>query len=137
MASAIGYDVVIIDPRSAFTSPTRFDPETAITGWPEAKLTAFADDPFTAIVTLTHVGHIDDDALKIALRSNCRYVGALGSRKTHAARVARLKSAGFTDAETARIHAPVGLALGGRAPGEIAVSILAEIVAAFNGKLLS
>ncbi|MEQ1652239.1 MAG: XdhC family protein [Hyphomicrobium sp.] len=137
MAKAIDYDVTIIDPRSAFTSATRFDPATAITGWPEATLSAFANDPFTAIVTLTHVGHIDDEALKIALRAPCRYVGALGSRRTHAARVARLKEAGFSDAELARIHAPVGLDLGGRSPGEIAVSILAEIVAAFNGKVAS
>lgn len=135
MAGAIGYDIVIIDPRSAFTSATRFGADTAITGWPEANLTAFANDAYTAIVTLTHVGHIDDDALKIALRANCRYIGALGSRRTHAARVARLKAAGFTDEELARVHAPVGLDLGGRAPGEIAVSILGQIVAAFNGKL--
>lgn len=135
MATAIGYDLVIIDPRSAFTSTTRFGAQTAITGWPEANLKAFADDAYTAIVTLTHVGHIDDDALKIALRANCRYIGALGSRRTHAARVGRLKAAGFTDAELARIHAPVGLDIGGRAPGEIAVSILGQIVAAFNSKL--
>lgn len=135
MAQAIGYDVVIIDPRSAFTSATRFSRETAVTGWPEATLTAFARDPYTAIVTLTHIGHIDDDALKIALQSNSRYIGALGSRKTHAARVARLKAAGFSDTQLARIHAPVGLDLGGRAPGEIAVAILGQIVAAFNNKL--
>lgn len=135
IAAAIDYDVVVIDPRSAFTSATRFDVDTAITGWPEAELAAFANDPFTAIVTLTHVGHIDDEALKIAMRAPCRYVGALGSRRTHAARVARLKANGFVDAEIARIHAPVGLDLGGRAPGEIAVSILAQVVAAFNGKL--
>ncbi|HPG88971.1 MAG TPA: XdhC family protein [Hyphomicrobium sp.] len=135
MASAIGYDVVIIDPRSAFTSATRFDQDPAITGWPEATLAAFASDPFTAIVTLTHIGHIDDDAIKIALRLNNRYIGALGSRRTHAARLTRLKAAGFDDSELARIHAPVGLDLGGRTPGEIAVAILGEIVAAFNGKL--
>jgi xanthine dehydrogenase accessory factor len=137
LATAIDYDVVIIDPRSAFTSSTRFDVDTAITGWPEAELAAFANDASTAIVALTHVGHIDDEALKIALRSPCRYVGALGSRKTHAARVARLKASGFLDAEIARIHAPVGLHLGGRAPGEIAVSILAQVVAAFNGRLVA
>lgn len=135
MATTIGYDVVVIDPRSAFTSATRFGPDTAITGWPEANLKAFADEAYTAIVTLTHVGHIDDDALQIALRANCRYIGALGSRRTHAQRVARLKEAGFTDEELARVHAPVGLDLGGRMPGEIAVSILGQIVAAFNGKL--
>ena len=132
MAKAAGYDVVVIDPRSAFTSATRFDAETAITGWPETAIAGIANDPFTAIVTLTHVGHIDDEALKIAMRAPCRYIGALGSRKTHAARVARLKAGGYSDAEIARIHAPIGLKIGGRAPGEIAVSILAEVVAAFN-----
>lgn len=135
MARAAGYGAIVIDPRSAFTSATRFDADTAITGWPETQIAAYVQDPFTALVTLTHVGHIDDEALKLAIRAPCRYVGALGSRKTHAARVARLKADGFTDAEIARIHAPVGLSIGGRAPGEIAVSILAEIVAAFNGKL--
>lgn len=132
MAKAAGYDIVVIDPRSAFTSTSRFTAETAITGWPEEKLKRFTDDAYTAIVTLTHVGHIDDEALKIALRSDCRYVGALGSRRTHAARTRRLQEAGLSEAEIARIHAPVGLDLGGRAPGEIATAILAEIVAAFN-----
>ena len=135
LAKTAGYDVVVVDPRSAFASVARFDPSTAITAWPEAEIRDFAADPFTAIVTLTHVGHIDDEALKIAIRSPCGYVGALGSRKTHADRVARLKTAGFTDAEIARIRAPIGLNIGGRSPGEIAVSILAEVVAAFHGKL--
>lgn len=134
MAKAAGYSVVVLDPRSAFTSASRFDAETAITGWPEQAIGAFASDPNTAIVTLTHVGHIDDEALKLAVRAPCRYVGALGSRKTHAARSARMKDAGYSDAEIGRIHAPVGLDLGGRAPGEIAVAILAQIVAAFNGR---
>lgn len=134
MVKAIGYDIIVIDPRSAFTSATRFTPETAITGWPDEKLTPFGDDPYTAIVTLTHIGHIDDEALKIALASSCRYIGALGSRRTHAARCERLRADGFSDADLARIHAPIGFDLGGRAPGEIATAILAEIVAAFNGK---
>lgn len=134
MAKAAGYDVLVIDPRSAFTSATRFDAETAITGWPEQNLKPYADDPYTAIAALTHVGHIDDEALKIAMRSNCRYIGALGSRRTHAERVKRLKAAGFTDAEIARIHAPIGLEIGARTPGEIATSVLAQIVAAFNAK---
>lgn len=135
LAKAVGYDAVVIDPRSAFTSASRFDADTAITGWPEQEISSFAGDPYTAIVTLTHVGHIDDEALKIAVRSKCRYVGALGSRKTHAARIARLQADGFTGTEVARIHAPVGLDIGGKTPGEIAISILAEIVAAFNGKV--
>jgi xanthine dehydrogenase accessory factor len=132
MATAAGYEIVVIDPRAAFTSKARFTPEAAITGWPEDTLALLASDAYTAIVTLTHIGQIDDEALKIALRARCRYVGALGSRRTHASRVERLKKSGFSDAEVARIHAPVGLDLGGREPGEIAVAILAEIVAAFN-----
>ena len=135
IAKATDYDVVIIDPRSAFTSAMRFDPTTAITGWPESEMRTYASDHFTAIVTLTHVGQIDEEALKIAIASPCRYVGALGSRKTHAARTARLQKAGFSDGEIGRIRAPIGLNIGGRTPGEIAVSILAEIVATFHGKL--
>ena len=88
--------------------------------------------PFSAVVTLTHVDQIDDEALTIALKSPCRYIGSLGSRKTHAKRVARLKSAGFSDADIARIHAPVGIDIGAETPGEIATSILAEIIAAFR-----
>jgi xanthine dehydrogenase accessory factor len=134
MATAAGYETIIVDPRSAFTSTSRFDAETAVTDWPEKVIVPYARDAATAIVTLTHIGHIDDEALKIALRSACIYIGALGSRRTHAARVDRLKAAGFSDADIARIRAPVGLNIGGRAPGEIAVAILAEIVASFNKK---
>ena len=135
MAEAAGYDVVVIDPRSAFASASRFDSITVIKGWPEAELKNYANDPFTAVVTLTHVGRVDDEALKIAMRAPCCYIGALGSRKTHADRVSRLKEASFTDAEIGRIRAPIGLNIGGKSPGEIAVSILAEVVAAFHGKL--
>ena len=135
MAEAAGYDVVVIDPRSAFASASRFDPTTAIIGWPETELKNYANDPFTAVVTLTHVGRIDDETLKIAMRAPCCYVGALGSRKTHADRISRLKEASFTDAEIGRIRAPIGLNIGGKSPGEIAISILAEVVAAFHGKL--
>ena len=132
MATASGYDVKVIDPRTAFTSPARFEPSQIVGGWPEDGLAKLAADPFTAIVTLTHVDEIDDEALTLALKSPCRYIGSLGSRKTHAKRVARLKSAGFSDADIARIHAPIGLDIAAETPGEIATSILAQIIATFR-----
>ena len=132
MATASGYDVKVIDPRTAFASPTRFEPSQIVTGWPDDGLAKLTSDPFTAIVTLTHVEEIDDEALTLALRSPCRYIGSLGSRKTHAKRVARLKSAGFSDMDVARIHAPIGIDIAAETPGEIATSILAEIIATFR-----
>jgi xanthine dehydrogenase accessory factor len=132
MATAAGYDVKVLDPRTAFASPARFDPSQIIAGWPEDCFKKLAADPFSAIATLTHVDHIDDEALSIALRSPCRYIGALGSRKTHAKRLDRLKAAGFTDADISRIHAPIGLDIDAETPGEIATSILAQIIAAFR-----
>lgn len=132
MATASGYDVKVIDPRSAFASPARFSPEQLVAGWPEDGLATFAADPFTAIVTLTHVDHIDDEALAYALKTPCRYIGSLGSRKTHAKRVTRLQEAGFSDADIARIRAPIGLNIAAETPGEIATSILAEIIEAFR-----
>ena len=132
MAAAAGYDVKVIDPRTAFANPARFDPSHLITGWPEECFKKMAADPFSAIVTLTHVDHIDDEALSIALKSPCRYIGSLGSKRTHAKRVDRLKAAGFTDADIARIHAPVGIDIEAETPGEIATSILAQIIASFR-----
>jgi xanthine dehydrogenase accessory factor len=132
MATAAGYDVKVIDPRTAFANPARFDASHLITGWPEECFKKMAADPFSAVVTLTHVDHIDDEALTIALTSPCRYIGSLGSRRTHAKRVERLKAAGFADADIARIHAPVGLDIEAETPGEIATSILAQIIAAFR-----
>jgi xanthine dehydrogenase accessory factor len=132
MATAAGYDVKVLDPRTAFASPARFDPAQIIAGWPEECFKKLTADPFSAVVTLTHVDHIDDEALSIALKSPCRYIGSLGSRRTHAKRVERLKAAGFTDADIARIHAPVGLDIDAETPGEIATSILAQIIASFR-----
>jgi xanthine dehydrogenase accessory factor len=132
MATASGYDVKVLDPRTAFASPARFNPSQLVTGWPEECFKKLTADPFSAVVTLTHVDHIDDEALTIALKSPCRYIGSLGSRRTHAKRVDRLKAAGFTDADIARIHAPVGLDIDAETPGEIATSILAQIIAAFR-----
>jgi xanthine dehydrogenase accessory factor len=132
MATAAGYDVKVLDPRTAFANATRFDSSQIIAGWPEDGFKTLTADPFAAIVTLTHVDHIDDEALSIALRSPCRYVGALGSRKTHAKRVDRLRAQGFSDQDIARIHAPIGLDIEAVTPGEIATSILAQIIAAFR-----
>jgi len=127
MASLAGYGVRIIDPRTAFATAERF-PHVAIShDWPDE---AFAKAPLgtrSALVAVTHDPKIDDPALQIALRSPCFYIGALGSRKTHTGRLARLKAAGFSDAELARIHGPVGLNIGARSPAEIAISILAEM----------
>lgn len=134
---AIGYDVAILDPRSAFTSAERFDQDAVITAWPDASLAPLLDDPFSALVTLTHADNIDDEALAIALRSRCRYIGALGAKRTHQKRVSRLASLGFSEADISRIRAPIGLDIAAKSAGEIAISILGEIIAAFRGKLQS
>ena len=127
MAAMAGYEVTIIDPRSAFASPTRF-PATAIIGkWPDEAMAHLAPDAQTAVVTLTHDPKLDDPALATALVSPAFYIGALGSSLTHKKRLARLSELGL-EAELGRIHAPVGLDLGGRFPTEIAVAILAEII---------
>ena len=127
MAVTTGYDVTIIDPRSAFASQERFPGVTLATDWPDEVLPGLRPDKRTAIVTLTHDPKIDDPALQAALKSDAFYIGALGSRRTHARRAERLAAAGFDAAQFARIHGPVGLDIGALTPGEIAVSILAEI----------
>ncbi|RUP09365.1 XdhC family protein [Hyphomicrobium sp.] len=132
MATAAGYDVKILDPRTSFANPARFDASQIVTGSPKEAFEKTPADPFTAVVTLSHVDQIDDEALTIALNSPCRYIGSLGSKRTHAKRVERLKTAGFTDAAIARINAPVGLDIKAETPGEIATSILAQIISAFR-----
>ncbi|MFK7876736.1 MAG: XdhC family protein [Paracoccaceae bacterium] len=128
MARIAGFDPVIVDPRSAFGSQARFPGETIHEDWPDEALTQIGLDARTALVLLTHDPKLDDPALEIALRSECYYIGALGSKRTHAARVARLQQAGFGDAAIARIHGPVGLDLGAAGPAEIAVSVLAQML---------
>jgi len=128
LAERVGYDVVIVDPRTAFASPERLGEITALTDWPEISLRALGLDTRTAVVALTHAAGLDDEALSAALRSDCLYIGALGSKRTHAKRLERLSDAGFCDSELARIRAPIGLAIGAKGPPAIAVSILAEIV---------
>jgi xanthine dehydrogenase accessory factor len=133
LATRIGYDVVIVDPRTAFASPERIGGTMALTDWPEISLRAAGLDARTAVAALTHAAALDDEALSAALRSDCLYIGALGSKKTHAKRLERLRTAGFSDLELARIRAPIGLAIGAKGPAEIAVSIPAEIVKVARG----
>ena len=134
LAGRVGCDVVIVDPRPAFASAERFGGMTILEEWPEPSFAASAFDERTAVVALTHAAHLDDEALTAALRSDCFYVGALGSRKTHAKRLDRLRDAGIGEEDLARIHAPVGLAIGAKGPAEIAVSILAEFVKVARGE---
>ena len=129
MAQDLDLDVTIIDPRTAFATPERFPDAPVLAEWPDAVLPDVGIDQYTAVVALTHDPKIDDPALTAALRSKCFYIGALGSRKTHERRVQRLTASGFNEADLARIHAPIGLDIGAVSPAEIAVSILAEIVA--------
>ena len=123
----LGYDVTIVDPRTAFASIERFPDVKVIAEWPDVALPPLNVDRYTAFVALTHDPKIDDPALKHALARDCFYIGALGSKKTHARRVMRLQAAGLSNAEIARIHAPIGLAIGAASPAEIAVAIMAEI----------
>lgn len=133
MAAAAGYDITVIDPRRAFAAESRFPGVAMSQEWPGPALTAFAPDRRSAVIALTHDPKLDDPALAAALRSDAFYIGALGSRKTHAARLTRLREQGFGDAELGRIRAPVGLAIGAVSPAEIAVSILAEMTQALRG----
>ena len=124
----LGYDVTIVDPRTAFASIERFPDVQVIAEWPDVALPPLGIDHYTAFVALTHDPKIDDPGLAIALKSDCFYIGALGSRKTHARRVARLKEErGFTDNDIGRIHSPIGLDIGAVSPAEIAVAIMGEI----------
>src|SRR6516164_7027543 len=129
MAKLTGYDVTIVDPRTAFASHERFPDVKLIADWPDAALPPLAIDHYTAFVALTHDPKIDDPALTHALERDCFYIGALGSKKTHARRVERLKAQGIGDAKIARIHSPIGLTIGAVSPAEIAVAIIGEITA--------
>ena len=123
----LGYDVTIVDPRTAFASIERFPDVKVIAEWPDKALPPLGIDQYTAFVALTHDPKIDDPALIHALARDCFYIGALGSRKTHARRIERLKQQGLTDADLSRIHAPIGLDIGAESPAEIAVAIMAQI----------
>lgn len=132
MAQLAGYDVTVIDPRSAFGSAERFPGVTLSNDWPDEAMAQIRPDLRTAVVTLTHDPKIDDPALIAALRSDAFYIGALGSRKTHASRQERLREAGIADHEFSRIHGPVGLSIGAKSPAEISISILAQMTAALR-----
>ncbi|WP_438274979.1 XdhC family protein [Nitrobacter sp.] len=129
LARSLGYDVTVVDPRTAFASPERFPDMPLIAEWPDVALPPLDIDHYTAFVALTHDPKIDDPALLHALEHDCFYIGALGSPKTHERRAERLKAQGVSDAGLARIHAPIGLEIGAISPSEIAVAIMAEITA--------
>jgi xanthine dehydrogenase accessory factor len=129
IAKLLGYDVTIVDPRTAFATQERFPEVKVIAEWPDVALPPLGVDRYTAFVALTHDPKIDDPALTHALKRDCFYIGALGSKKTHARRLERLKGEGLTDADLARIHAPIGLPIGAVSPAEIAVAIMGEITA--------
>jgi xanthine dehydrogenase accessory factor len=128
MAALLGFEVTVIDPRSSFASDERFPDVTMMTDWPDEAIRKLKPDPHTAVVTLTHDPKLDDPALKEVLPTNAFYIGSLGSKRTHASRLERLRAEGIDDETLSRIHAPVGLHLGGRRPAEIALSIMAEII---------
>lgn len=132
IAKLLGYDVTIVDPRTAFATQERFPDVKVIAEWPDVALPPLGVDRYTAFVALTHDPKIDDPALTHALSRDCFYIGALGSRKTHARRVDRLKEQGFSDADLARIHAPIGLSIGAVSPAEIAVAIMGQITASLR-----
>jgi xanthine dehydrogenase accessory factor len=123
----VGYDVTIVDPRTAFATPERFPDVRVVADWPDVALPPLNVDRYTAFVALTHDPKIDDPALLHALSRDCFYIGALGSRKTHGRRLDRLRQQGVSDADLARIHAPIGLDIGAVSPAEIAVAIMAQI----------
>jgi xanthine dehydrogenase accessory factor len=127
IAALLGYDVTIVDPRTAFASPERFPGVKVIAEWPDTALPPLGVDRYTAFVALTHDPKVDDPALLHALERECFYIGALGSRKTHGRRLERLKGQGASDERLARIHAPIGLPIGAISPPEIAVAIMGEI----------
>ena len=136
VAVIAGLDPIVIDPRTAFATPERFPDTPVIAEWPDEALRSRPLDRYTAICLLTHDPKIDDVALIAALKADCFYIGALGSRKTHGKRLERMKEQGFSDAALSRIHAPIGLDIGAVSPAEIAVSIAGEIVASLRKKPL-
>jgi xanthine dehydrogenase accessory factor len=127
MAALTGYLVTVVDPRTAFASDSRFPDVAVSTDWPDEALEKLRPDRRTAVITLTHDPKLDDPALAVALRSQAFYIGALGSKKTHAARCKRLLAIGLSEVDLGRIHGPVGLDIGAISPAEIAISVMAQI----------
>jgi xanthine dehydrogenase accessory factor len=137
MAALAGFAVQIIDPRTAFATPERFEGVDLVAEWPQDVLAEQPIDRFTALVAVTHDPKIDDPGIVSALKAECFYIGALGSRKTHAKRLERLFAEGFRSVETDRISAPIGLDIGAATPAEIAVATLAEIIQALRRRAIS
>lgn len=137
MAKIAGFDLTVIDPRTAFATPERFEGVDLVADWPEDVLGTRPLDAYTALAAVTHDPKIDDFPLATALKTGCFYVGALGSRKTHANRLERLKAEGLDDAALARISAPIGLDIGAATPAEIAVAVLADIIQAYRRRDLA
>jgi xanthine dehydrogenase accessory factor len=137
MAALAGFAVQIIDPRTAFATPERFEGVDLVAEWPQDVLAEQPLDRFTALVAVTHDPKIDDPGIVSALKAKCFYIGALGSRKTHAKRLERLFAEGFRSVETDRISAPIGLDIGAATPAEIAVATLAEIIQALRRRAIS
>jgi xanthine dehydrogenase accessory factor len=137
MAPVAGFDLSIIDPRTAFATSERFDGVDLERDWPEDVLKRRPLDAYCALVAVTHQPEIDDFAIVEALRAGCFYVGALGSRKTHARRIERMQQAGISDQQIARIDAPIGLDIGAQSPAEIAVAVLGSIIQAFRRRDIS
>lgn len=136
IAAELGYRVTVIDPRTAFATDARFPEIELSTEWPDEALKRLKPDKRSAIITLTHDPKLDDPALAEALKSPAFYIGALGSRKTHAARLKRLSELGFQEADCARIHGPVGLNIGAISPAEIAVAILGQVTSVLRSDRL-
>ena len=132
IAQQLGYDVTVIDPRGAFATGARFPGIQLHAEWPDEVIPRIGLDPRTALIALTHDPKIDDPSLDLALRSEAFYIGALGSKKTQSSRAQRLKDAGFSDEQLARIHGPIGLNIGAKGAPEIAVSIMAEMTRALR-----
>ncbi len=133
MARLADYEVTVVDPRRAFATDSRFPAVDLRHDWPDDALAALDPDRRTAVITLTHDPKLDDPALVQALNSPCFYIGALGSNRTHAKRLERLSAEGFSDDQLARIHGPLGLPLGGRAPAEIALAAMAQMTQVLHG----
>jgi len=127
-AKSLNFEILIIDPRGYFASKQRFPDIKIINKWPKEALEEIKPDKNTALIALTHDPKIDDPALQYSLKNNFFYIGALGSKKTHANRCGRLKESGFTEEQTSRIFGPIGIKLGGRSAPEIALSIIAQLV---------
>ncbi|MFC3615869.1 XdhC family protein [Lutimaribacter marinistellae] len=134
MARIAGYDPIVVDPREAFASEGRFPGERILHDWPDEAVAQLGLDTRTALVLLTHDPKLDDPALEAALKADVFYIGALGSTRTHAKRVARMQEAGFSVEQIARIHGPIGLDIGAAGPAEIAVAVLAQMTAVLRGR---